>query len=170
MTERSWAEEEFRESGYPLQNPMGRPIRLHSLLLDADVSEQRIIDLLVGQTYREQAGRNVLHLLGDLPHIALAALKRAADDGVTLQAAHEQLAQSTYLLQVTDPARFAKFLRLAWDLSGNEPLCWFWSHEPLPLSDLLHLQTAEPMIDLSACAPIWFRGLDGDELLMYSLA
>lgn len=170
MTERRLIELPYEELNYRLINRTGRKNCLHSLRLSNELSEEEVMSAVLEQTALMQRCRRVLYLLADVQQLLAARWKRRAGNGVRLQSQSDSTAYTTCLLQFPEPARFGEYLREAWEINGNEPLCWFWSDQPLFLGDVLDPRSGEVAIDLSVATPVLFYGMDGDELLIYSLA
>lgn len=169
-----FSKEEYRESdNIFFQNEKQKDIQLyvinnlgHQLSTNHLEFLQRITKLF----YMKEC---TLNLVGIIHHTVLNGLKQiiiASNDCIIIRSDYTNLDYIPCVIEIkNNKIVFQKLLQLLWNFSGNEPLCWFYSRKRININNVVNKNERylSFIFNIEEVQPIFIKGLDGDELLIY---
>jgi len=151
-----------------MRNKKDKKFTFYSLYGLGQILTQNELAILLNLTSKFYSEGKTLNLVGIINDLILKeVIMFASSKNITLKTHHKNLLYMPFIIEVNNASLFPELLQLIWDRATNDPLCWFWSNKKYEIEDIIENSTGYLLFDVEQIEPIFIRGLDGDELLIY---
>jgi hypothetical protein len=170
MGKMRFCKEDYRDSNINFKDNGDEKINLYTLCCLGEELDISLTKLVIDITNVLNVDGQILNLCGVGHKVVIDQIKNTIlsnCNDTNLQLDNENTVYSTFLMQINDISDFKPLLQVAWSLSGNEMLCWFWSDRKFNIKDIMNKHNMDLTIDINKYGFVLVRGSDGDECLIY---